>query len=64
MRALITGINGFVGGHLAERLIDEGDWEVWGLARQEALALPELQGRVRAVAADLSDYAGVLAALG
>ena len=63
MRALITGINGFVGGHLAERLIDEGDWEVWGLARQEALALPELQGRVRAVAADLSDYAGVLAAL-
>lgn len=63
MRALITGINGFVGGHLAEQLINEGDWEVWGLARQEALSLPQLQGRVRAVVADLSDYTSVTAAL-
>ena len=63
MRALITGINGFVGGHLAERLIDEGDWEVWGLARQDALGLPQLQGRVQAVVADLGDYASVQAAL-
>lgn len=32
MRALITGISGFVGGHLAEHLISEGD-QVLGLAR-------------------------------
>lgn len=30
MRALITGIAGFAGGHLAEFLLRETDWEVWG----------------------------------
>ncbi len=30
MRALITGIAGFVGGHLAEAIQAETDWEVWG----------------------------------
>jgi GDP-4-dehydro-6-deoxy-D-mannose reductase len=53
MRALITGINGFVGGHLAEHLIESGRWDVWGLARQPALGTPVLAGRVRYVAADL-----------
>lgn len=32
-RALITGITGMVGSHLAEYLIDHTDWEVVGLAR-------------------------------
>jgi GDP-4-dehydro-6-deoxy-D-mannose reductase len=30
LRALITGIAGFVGGHLAEAIQAETDWEVWG----------------------------------
>ncbi len=30
MRALITGIAGFVGSHLAEAIQVETDWEVWG----------------------------------
>ncbi len=30
MRALITGIAGFVGAHLAEAIRAETDWEVWG----------------------------------
>lgn len=32
-RALITGITGMVGSHLAEFLIDHTDWEVYGLVR-------------------------------
>jgi GDP-4-dehydro-6-deoxy-D-mannose reductase len=54
MRALITGINGFVGGHLAEHLLAHGEWEVWGVARQPLLSLPQLHGRVRLLSADLS----------
>lgn len=63
MRLLITGINGFVGGHLAERLLASGAGEVWGLARQPALALPQLQGRVHLVCADLHQPDQVAAAL-
>lgn len=32
-RALITGITGMVGSHLADYLLAETDWEVWGMAR-------------------------------
>lgn len=32
-RALITGITGMVGSHLAEYLIEHTDWDVWGLVR-------------------------------
>lgn len=55
MRVLITGINGFVGGHLAEYLLAQGGWEVWGLARTPTLTLPSLHGRVQVVQADLND---------
>jgi GDP-4-dehydro-6-deoxy-D-mannose reductase len=55
MRVLITGINGFVGGHLAEYLLAQGSWEVWGLARTPTLTLPSLHGRVQVVQADLND---------
>jgi GDP-4-dehydro-6-deoxy-D-mannose reductase len=55
MRALITGINGFVGGHLAEYLVAQGGWELWGLARQPILALPTLREQVQLLAVDLND---------
>ncbi|MBS1967739.1 MAG: GDP-mannose 4,6-dehydratase [Chloroflexi bacterium SZAS-1] len=63
MRALITGINGFVGGYLAEHLLAEGEWELWGMARQPELALPQLRGAVRPLIADLGDQPAVVAAL-
>lgn len=63
MRVLITGINGFVGGHLAEHLLAQSDWDVWGLARTSAATLPEVQGRVRVVQADLNDRAATRQAI-
>lgn len=55
MRGLITGINGFVGGHLAEYLLAQGGWELSGLARQPKLALPHLRGQVQLLSVDLDD---------
>jgi GDP-4-dehydro-6-deoxy-D-mannose reductase len=55
MRTLITGINGFVGGHLAEYLIANHPWQVAGVARQDTLALPQLHGHVTLFSADISD---------
>ncbi len=63
MRALITGINGFVGGHLAEQMLNEQEWEIWGLARQPALMLPQLRDRVHMLNVDLTIPAQVTAAL-
>jgi GDP-4-dehydro-6-deoxy-D-mannose reductase len=63
MRLLITGINGFVGGHLAEYLLASAAGELWGLARQPALALPQLRGRVQLVTADLDNLDQTVAAL-
>ncbi len=63
MRALITGINGFVGGHLAEYLLQIGGWEVWGIDRSSSLNLASLHGQVRIIQADLSDAAATAQAL-
>lgn len=57
MRALITGINGFVGGHLADYVLATGDWEVWGVGRQRALKRRELCDRVTYISADLEQPA-------
>ena len=58
MRALVTGISGFVGGHLSEHLLASGD-EVAGLSNSgrwpESLA--HLAGRVRIEACDLAGIA-------
>jgi GDP-4-dehydro-6-deoxy-D-mannose reductase len=63
MRVLITGINGFVAGHLAEYLLAAHGWDIWGLARRPQLKLPQLQERVGVIAADLGDLDQTTAAL-
>src|SRR5688500_2421458 len=62
MRALITGINGFVGGHLAEYLLASGGWEICGLARNAARGLSQL-GDIQMVVADLGEIDQTVAAL-
>jgi GDP-4-dehydro-6-deoxy-D-mannose reductase len=63
MRVLITGINGFVGGYLAEHLIAVGEWEVFGVSRQPQLQLPHLRAHVTHLTADLMQRDGVMAVL-
>jgi GDP-4-dehydro-6-deoxy-D-mannose reductase len=58
MRALITGINGFVGGHLAEHLLAATDWQIIGVGR-EALPLATIRERIAWNVADLTDSAAV-----
>ncbi len=53
MRALITGITGFAGGHLAQILLDRGD-AVFGVARDEGQGLEHLSQKLSPVIADLS----------
>lgn len=63
MRALITGITGFVGSHLAEYILAKTDWEIIGTCRWRSpldniqSLIPEINkgGRVRLVYADLRD---------
>jgi GDP-4-dehydro-6-deoxy-D-mannose reductase len=54
-RVIITGVNGFVGTHLVNELVDQG-FEVIGVGREESL-IPELAQKVREYhTCDLSDY--------
>jgi len=62
MRVLITGVAGFVGRHLADQLLADGQDEVWGLARSSTGA-SGLDARVRLVEADLCDRDAVDRAL-
>lgn len=58
-RALITGISGFVGSHLAEYLLENTDWEIDGLIRWRSpldnMASFVRNPRVRFVYGDLRD---------
>ena len=61
MRVLITGITGFVGGHLAERLLAAGGHAVAGVSRAGVWPpnLTHLAGHAELHAADLTDPAAV-----
>jgi len=54
LRALITGISGFVGSHLAERLLAQG-WEVWGCSLQHGSGHGWLAPGARFLGADLTE---------
>ncbi len=55
MRALITGIGGFAGSHLADYLLAETDWQIVGCVLQPSDLPPHLQDRVECHAINLCD---------
>lgn len=71
MRALITGVAGFVGSHLAEFLLANTDWDIIGLTRWSDPVdnldnlIPEINrgGRMQLVYGDLRDAQSLRAAL-
>jgi GDP-mannose 4,6-dehydratase len=66
MKVLITGILGFIGSHLANRLVENGD-EVYGLVRRVANRNLDMLGNVlkdvTLVSGDITDYASTRNAL-
>jgi GDP-4-dehydro-6-deoxy-D-mannose reductase len=54
LKALITGISGFVGSHLAEYLLDRDDWEVAGTVFGPYGNIADLCGRLELYPAELS----------
>ena len=67
-RALITGITGMVGSHLADYLLKNTDWEIWGMLRWRSpldnishlLNRINNKDRVHLVYADLNDQISLL----
>ncbi|GAB4535512.1 MAG: GDP-mannose 4,6-dehydratase [Anaerolineae bacterium] len=55
VRALITGITGFAGGHLAAHLLAQGNIEVHGVAHAIGFGVDHLERPVPVVIADLRD---------
>jgi GDP-4-dehydro-6-deoxy-D-mannose reductase len=60
VRALITGISGFVGSHLAEYLLAETDWPVAGTIFGDASSINHLQSQLSLYPAELSDLDTVI----
>jgi len=66
-RAFITGITGMVGSHLADYLLENTDWEIYGLTRWRspldniAHLLPRINkgDRIHLVYGDLRDYISI-----
>jgi GDPmannose 4,6-dehydratase len=69
--ALITGMTGMVGSHMLDYLLQETDWDIWGMVRWRSpldnirahLSLINRQERIRLVYADLRDTMSVDAAI-
>lgn len=62
MRALITGITGFAGSHLAEYLLaEQPEVELFGIYRWRSRTenIDHLVGRIRMIETDLRDYSSV-----
>jgi GDP-4-dehydro-6-deoxy-D-mannose reductase len=57
MRALITGISGFAGSHLADHCLERGNVEVFGMIRWRSRTenVEHLQGKVKLLECDLRD---------
>lgn len=70
-RALITGITGMVGSHLADFLLERTDWDLFGLCRwrspldnvEHLLGLANQGERLRFLYGDLRDYASLQSAV-
>lgn len=66
-RALITGINGMDGSHLADFLLSRGDYDVFGLERRKATYyspnISHLEGKITLLKGDLSDQNSLLRAI-
>jgi GDP-mannose 4,6-dehydratase len=62
MKVLITGIFGFIGSHLAEKMVESG-YEVYGVARRVANRNMEVIGNiikdVTLVSGDITDYVSI-----
>jgi nucleoside-diphosphate-sugar epimerase len=58
-RALIVGVTGIVGANVAEHLLAEGDWEIYGISRRA----PAGQSLIRTLSVDILDRDATLAAL-
>lgn len=57
MRVLITGYSGFAGGHLAEHILANTDWKVWGTVFGSREGPARSDERVTEVLGDLLDAA-------
>jgi GDP-4-dehydro-6-deoxy-D-mannose reductase len=55
VRAFITGIGGFAASHLADLLLAETDWQIFGCDLRQNSTPPHLQGQVPCHALDLCD---------
>lgn len=71
MNALITGISGMVGSHLADFLLENTDWEIYGMCRwrspldnvEHLLDRANHQDRVHFINGDLCDYVSLVNAV-
>lgn len=60
IRVLVTGVSGFIGSHLARRLVEEGA-EVYGLVRNNSdlWRLKDIKNQIKLRYADLRDYESI-----